>query len=61
MARTARNGRGTHAPGQMDVSTKSGTELRFPGGLNGPNVCVIEKPTSSATYVVAAKNAARKM
>lgn len=50
----------THAPGQMDVSTKRGTLCSDCEGSLGPKTCVNVKPTSSAIYVVATKNASVK-
>jgi hypothetical protein len=42
----------------MLVKTKSGTLFRASGGLDGPRVDVIVRPTSRAIYNPAAKNAA---
>ena len=52
--------RGTHAPGHIEVKTNSGTLCRSCSGFDGPKTEVKVKPTSSAMYVVAMKNAAVK-
>lgn len=51
----------TYAPGQMLVSTNSGTLRTASGGFEGPNVSVMVKATSKEMYVVATKNRREKM